>query len=165
MRTGISALAILLGLAGSASATVIYLPVTYVSSTSPRFYYGGSDPATIARADRAASAANATNQTDVPQPIRVYSDALPFVPDAGIYGFTAGDARNAAYLAVPRYFRMADLLLNSRVDRDGTVWVPATTPGTIEITPFVRQGLARPMPAPPTTRPVLLETRQMAVAR
>ncbi len=136
-------------------AAVIYLPVQYqFGQGADRYYYGGSNPAIAARAARSVASRQFHRGPTVTQtPTIVYSDAFPHQPNAAVYGVTPSDARNEAYNAVPRYFRMTDLLLNAAIQPDGTILVPPTTPGTIDIRPYVR-----PVIIP---RPILIIPRRL----
>lgn len=150
--TKLFVVALLCSIASVTHAAVVYLPVQYeYGSGADRYYYGGNDPHVFARADRTRAIRQTTRAGNVsdtkPQ---VYSDALPYQPNAAVYGVTPSHARNEAYNAVPRYFRMTDVLLSGRMERDGTIIIPPTTPGTIEIRPYVRPIVA------PRPRPVLI---------
>lgn len=130
-------------LGSAATAQVVYTPVEYQYGTgNDRYYYGGSDPRVHERAARAAAARAIRGVANtLPQ---VYSDALPFQPNAAVYGVTASDARDQAYASVPRYFRKKDLV--GKVEADGSITVPATAPQAVS-TPVTRPA------ATPTTKP------------
>jgi hypothetical protein len=93
----------------AASAQVIYEPIHYQYSDGHRvFYYGGSNPQTIAR-----GCVNDWLARGSPLPPAVYIDALPLW-NAAWFGYTPDDAHNAARLAMPRYFDKRDLLSSHR---------------------------------------------------
>jgi len=142
-------LAIVSLVASNANAGVVYLPVQYEYGVgNSKYYYGGSDLAVFARAERANRGAAITRAPDrINLPARTYSDDLPYQPNAAIFGFSANDARLAAYQAVPRYFRMTDVPTAARFDSGETIANPPASRGTIEIKPYVR-----PTPSP-ATRP------------
>ena len=127
-----------------AHAQVIYQPVQFqYGSGNDTYYYGGSDPAVFAKAERTAAARQIRNVPDSkPQ---VYSDALPHQPNATVYGVTAADARNQAYASVPNYYRKGDLV--GERQPDGSIVVPATGGSeTAAVKPVAK-------PLAPTTRP------------
>ena len=133
--TGRFLLALLI-FASSGYAQTIYLPVEYQHRVGERtFYYGGDDPWVFERGGF--FGLRPLNN----EPLRVYTDRLPNV-NAAKWGFTIDEARNDAYDAVPRHFRMADYR-EPPVDRPEADDAPAG-PGTIEIKPYVRP----PGPAP-----------------
>jgi len=144
-------LAIVSLVVSNASAGVMYLPVQYEYGVgNNKYYYGGSDPAVFARAERANRAAAITRSPDrINLPARTYSDDLPYQPNAAVYGFSANDARLAAYQAVPRYFRMTNVPTVGRIDSDEVRVNPPASRGTIEIKPYIRPT------ADPATRRVL----------
>jgi hypothetical protein len=127
-----------------AQAQVTYAPVQYEYGTgADRYYYGGTDVRVHERAERAA-AARAISGVNDSKP-QVYSDALPYQPNAAVYGVTPSDARNDAYNATPRYFRKRDLV--GRVEADGSITVAPNTPQVIGVKP-----MTKPL-ATPTTKP------------
>jgi hypothetical protein len=154
-------IALVLIAARGATAQVIYEPVQYQYGGQYTFYYGGSDPAFFSlghgRGEQAWGRVNgfAFYSSTVEhfrevtsEPLRVYSDAIPY-ENAAIYGYTANDARMAAYGNVPRYFRKEDLLAAGVVQGDGTIVVVAA------------QAQPRAMPARgattrPTVAPILI---------
>jgi hypothetical protein len=122
-------------IASLAQSQTIYLPPQYeYGSGIDRYYYGGSDPRIFARAERDMAARRLSGVADsLPM---VYSDALPTHPNAYYYGVTASDARDQAYNAMPRYFRMRDLV--GHVEADGSVTVPASGAGETVIKPYAK---------------------------
>lgn len=130
--------------ASAASAQVFYLPVQYQYGQGERYYYGGSDPAVFASAERT-SAMLRFHRSNNPQP-RVYSDLFPYA-NAAWYGFTPTDARNEAYRNQPRYFRKADLL-DHAVEVDGAVYVPPAPPRRYVAPHVVVPMIEAPKPAP-----------------
>jgi hypothetical protein len=127
-----------------AQAQVIFQPVQFqYGSGNDTYYYGGSDPAVFAKAERTAAARQIRGVADTkPQ---IYSDAIPHQPNAAVYGVTAADARNQAYASVPNYFRKGDLVGHPQAD--GSVVVPPTAGGETVIVRPAARALA------PTTRP------------
>ncbi len=130
---------LILGSSSDAGAQTIYAPVQYQHGEGAgRYYYGGSDPAVIAMAERRACvdrlgdhAYDSERYTHayvhrrlIGQLERVYSDCVPGV-NARIYGYTAADAANEANANLPRFFRMADLNRAAVVQPDGTRVVAA----------------------------------------
>jgi hypothetical protein len=131
-----------------AQAQVIFQPVQYqYGSGNDTYYYGGSDPAVFAKAERTAAARQIRGVADTkPQ---VYSDAVPHQPNAAVYGVTAADARNQAYAAMPNYFRKGDLVGHPQAD--GSIVVPPTAGGEI----VIPKPAAKPL-APATKRGVII---------
>ncbi|MBV8780895.1 MAG: hypothetical protein JO353_05800, partial [Phycisphaerae bacterium] len=130
--------AVLLFMAGSARGQIIYLPVQYQYGTQNTFYYGGNDPAVIARASMPVDAGGNWGRTDgyafvsgdvrvhrevSNEPLRVYSDAIP-EQNAHLFGYTISDAANEANASVPRYFRKADVIAAAGAT-PGVLIVPA----------------------------------------
>jgi hypothetical protein len=113
-----------------AQAQVIFQPVQFqYGSGNDMYYYGGSDPAVFAKAERTAAARQIRGVADSkPQ---VYSDAVPHQPNASVYGVTVADARNQAYAGMPNYFRKGDLV--GHLQADGSIVVPPTAGGEIVI--------------------------------
>jgi hypothetical protein len=147
----------------SVFAQIIYQPVTYqYSSGGSLYYYGGSNPQVHAEAQSLSqetsfgrsngyafhSATIDTHREVVHEPARVYTDMIPF-QNAHFFGYTANDARNAAYASAATYFRKADALRAAEPQRDGTWVVPVQADGighgTIEIRPW------KPAAAPAVT--------------
>jgi hypothetical protein len=140
MIRSIAAVAGLLVLGSSyAGAQTIYAPVQYQHGQgNDRYYYGGSDPAVHALAERRACADRLgdhaydsgrythayVHRRLIGQLERVYSDCVPHV-NARAYGHLPSDAANEANANVPRYFRMADLNRAAVVQTDGTRVVAA----------------------------------------
>ena len=109
--------------ASVAEAQIIYEPVQYQYGTGSTFYYGGSDRGVIERGV-AETAGYCGQRGYTGTPTLIYCDAAPTY-NARVLGMSIDDARNEAYANVPRYFRKRDLLVNARVEEDGTVVVPA----------------------------------------
>jgi len=125
---------LLLGAAGSvARGQVFYEPVQYqYGQGDGKYYYGGSDPAAFAHAERVSACgvmvgghaySTAVNSVPVVPRATVYADCVPF-QNAADWGATATDARNEAYAAQARYFRKSDLL-RAAVPAPGGLVVPA----------------------------------------
>ena len=123
----------------SAIAQTIYAPGQYQYGRQGNiYYYGGSDPAVFAMAERQACldrigdhsyTSDGYNHAYVHRRLigrmdRVYSDCAPHV-NARAYGFLPVDAANEANANVPRYFRMADLDRAAVVMPDGSRLVAA----------------------------------------
>ena len=158
--------ALLFGAGSSAFAQIIYEPVQYqYSSGGSTYYYGGSNPQVHADANHLSHETSYgrsngyafhsgnidTHREVVTEPTRIYTDMIPF-QNARFFGYTAGDARNAAYARAAVYFRKADALRSAQPQADGTWLVPSqpTTSGhgTIIIRPW------KPVIAPtPITEP------------
>jgi hypothetical protein len=124
---------------------VIFAPVQYQYGADFHYYYGGSDPAVLARGDELSAMFEASqtygagdvdaHRDRLVVPDRIYSDAFPDRNPA-LFGFTAGDASNEANAAAPRFFRMSDELAAARaadqcVERSAgrSVAQPAAAPG------------------------------------
>lgn len=116
-------------LCSSAIAQTIYRPVQFeYGQGDSKFYYGGIDSAVIARTMHSLSASAHSGRRQ----IVTVSDALPYQPNASVYGYTANDAKNDAYRAQPRYFTMRPAAMpEARTDNH-----PGAS--TIEIKPYVR---------------------------
>jgi hypothetical protein len=175
-------------LAGSiSSAAIIYAPVQYEYrdpvASAPTFYYGGSNPAVFEHAALRQQRFNMSPGgyftpsyvsegrfafNDAPStifystPIVTYTDVLPAGVNAYPYGFSAADARNAAYANVPLYFRKADLIASAYLAPDGNVVVPsaAPLPGTIEIKPS-HGPTTQPTSEPATAEPILIIPKRL----
>jgi hypothetical protein len=136
-----------------AGAQVIYEPVQYQYDGGGRaYYYGGSNPLVHRNANLLShesgfgrsngwafhSGSIDTHREVGTEPTRIYSDMIP-TWNARVFGYTADDARNAAYANSATYFRKADVARLARVAPDGTWVVPANAQspaggaGTIEI--------------------------------
>jgi len=167
----IVAVSVLLVSGSALSAAIIYEPVQSQYGCQPRYYYGGSNPLNFAQGERlhcfydkgygyeGSGASFSTSREGrygvnllhfglIGQAPYVFSDCLPAGVNASVYGFTDVDARNDAYMNVPRYFVKKDLLRAAVPDGAGNVVVPAQAqPGTIDIHPYVRPAPAT-MPTP-----------------
>ena len=130
---------LLLGSSSYAGAQTIYAPVQYqYGSGEHRYYYGGSDPAVIYRAERQRRLDEMSDHSYgsqryndaylhfrlIGQLDRVYSDVVPYM-NARVYGYLPQDAANDANANVPLYFRKANLMRASVVQPDGSRVVPA----------------------------------------
>lgn len=153
--------------------------------SAPAFYYGGSNPLVFDLGAAAQERYNSgptirghgTNTTYIVpsystegrfgfnlapagianvSPVVTYSDLLPAGVNAYPYGFSASDARNAAYAKVPLSFRKGDLIASAIPLPDGSLVVPpdAPLPGTIEIKPY-HAPTTQPA-AVPSTEPILI---------
>ncbi len=166
------AVACLLCVTSFTSAQLVFEPVQYQYGGQNPFYYGGSNPRVIARANQPAcgdygrvhgwafvSGNDITHREVGTEPLRVYTDCVGRgFTNAAIYGYSVDDARNEAYQSVPLVFRMRDLLAHAQPVSDGTWVVPPTAPlndggGTIEIKPYVRPAH--------TPHPVLIIPKEM----
>lgn len=105
--------------ASVSSAQIFYLPVQHQYGQEDTYYYGGSDPSIFRQAQRE-TALRARNMIEN-EPVRVYSDLLPF-RNARVNGFTRDDARNDAYANAQRYYRKGDLEI-AAVGADGARYV------------------------------------------
>ena len=154
----------------TARAQTIYEPVRYQYGAQPAYYYGGSDPQVLEYADSLGGCyyrhgteynrRGGENDRHVylyPGLLgtlpRVFSDCFPY-RNASAYGYTAADARNDAYLAVPRYFRKSDLLEAAVESPDGARVVPPQAQPRISIRPSRAAGAEEAAPAEP--RPILI---------
>jgi hypothetical protein len=148
----IAALLVACAIVSSASAQIIYEPVQYQYGGQTIWYYGGHDPDVFRFADREHALARngfvfavgdiTSHKTVSWYHPAVYIDELRRA-DASIYGFTADDARNAAYQNAARYFCKKDILAQGSFDENGALHVAPhlsseRVSGTIEIKPYVR---------------------------
>jgi hypothetical protein len=145
------------------NAQTIYAPVQYQYGTeNNRYYYGGSNPAVFALAERQRGVDmlgdhpfTSERYTDayqhrrlIGQIDRVYSDAVPYM-NARVFGYLRVDAANDANANVPRYFRKADLLRASVELSDGSrIVLPQAQP-----VPFDRNPLRIRVIGGATTKP------------
>ena len=138
LATALIALGFTLLTGSAASAQTIYAPVQYQYGHQDPFYYGGSDPAVFDLAERircrdikgTTYGLDGLNEAYI-HPRRggrleplVLWDCVPFL-NARVFGYNQDDARNDAYLNVPRYFRKGDLIESTPADPDGLRVVPA----------------------------------------
>jgi len=156
--------AALIFISSSAFAQIIYQPVQYqFSSGGSHYYYGGSDRQVHIDANHLSGEASYgrsngftfhsgnvdTHREVVTEPARIYTDLMPG-QNARFFGYTANDARNAAYANAPTYFRKADALRAAVRQPDGTLLVTsqadAPNKGTIDIRPW--KPLAAPAAMP-----------------
>lgn len=146
----IAALAFSMLFCAGGSAQVFFEPVqSQYHVGNQTYFYGGSNLRVFQYANQRLDCTRFgyLNCGLISRPTEtVYVDGFPR-QNAAIYGYTSNDARDTANGAVPRFFRMTDLLLAARPAGDGqTLVVPAQAPGTIDIRP------TRTV-APPTTGP------------
>ena len=133
----IAAVTLLLVVASSASAQVIYEPVKYQYGNGMTFYYGGSDPSMLHYIEhvkcRNGYPSDITGNYyshlyktlgQIGEPRYVFTDCMPY-RNAAVYGYTSVDARNEANANVPRYFTKRDLMLAAVPAADGGLVVPA----------------------------------------
>lgn len=133
-----AAVMLLLVVASSARAQVIYQPVQYQYSNGVTYYYGGNDPSmhhyiehvkcrngypSAITGHHYNSLRNTVGQ--IGEKTFVFSDCLPF-RNAAVYGYTAVDAHNEAMANMPLYFTKRDLLAAAVPAADGTLMVPAS---------------------------------------
>jgi hypothetical protein len=133
-----AAVTLLLVVASSASAQVIYEPVEYQHTNGMTYYYGGNDPSMKHYIEHVkcrngypsaitGGHSNSLRHTlgQIGEQSYVFSDCLGY-RNAAVYGYTSVDARNEANNAVPRYFRKSELLEAAVPQADGTFVVPAS---------------------------------------
>lgn len=167
----IFAVGFLLVAANLTSAAIVYEPVQYQYADPvhgrPIFYYGGSNPAVLwsganyqARYHVGLNSVRNIGFDEVfVGPLNddllhhglighaavTYTDLLPPGMNAWQLGFTPDDARNEAYLKVPRYERKRDLLASGHLTPSGNIVILAQSP---------HRGMVQNLPArPPTTQP------------
>jgi|tagenome__1003787_1003787.scaffolds.fasta_scaffold20176177_1 hypothetical protein len=117
----LAALTLLLVLASSATAQVIYQPVQYQYTNGMTYYYGGNNPAMLRHIEHVkchdgypnsvtghhyTTLYNTLRQTT--EPTYVFTDC--FHGNAAVYGYTSVDACNEAMANVPLYYTKRDLL-------------------------------------------------------
>ena len=133
-----AAVTLLVVLAASARAQVIYAPVQYQFSTGMSYYYGGNDPSMLSYIEHVkcrngypstitGHQGNSLRHTlgQIGEPYYVFSDCLKY-RNAAVYGYTENDAKNEAMSNLPRYFTKRDLLEAAVPAGDGTLVVPAS---------------------------------------
>jgi hypothetical protein len=131
-----AAVTLLLVVAASARAQVIYAPVQYQYTNGMTYYYGGNDPSMLSYIEHvkcrngypSAVASHYSNLRhtlgQVGEPHYVFSDCLKY-RNAAVYGYTVNDAVNEANSNVPLYFTKRDLLEAAVPAGDGSLVVPA----------------------------------------
>jgi hypothetical protein len=132
-----AALTILLAVASSARAQVIYQPLQYQYSNDVTYYYGGNDPSMHSYIEHVkcrngfpsaitGSHHNSLRHTlgQIGEHEYVFSDCLKY-RNAAVYGYTADDAANEAMANMPLYYTKRDLLAAAVPAGDGTLEVPA----------------------------------------
>lgn len=132
-----AAVTLLLVVASSASAQVIYAPVQYQYTNGVTYYYGGTDPSMHHYIEHVKCRNgypseitgmhyNSLRHTlgQIGEQKYVFSDCLPY-RNAAVYGYTPEDARNEAYANVATYYTKRDLMNAGVVAADGTMVVPA----------------------------------------
>ena len=132
-----AALTLLLVVATSASAQVIYAPVQYQYTNGVTYYYGGSDASMNHYIEHVKCRLGHPNEItgnnynslrctlgQIGEHCYVFTDCLPY-RNAAVYGYTALDARNEAYANVATYFTMRDQMAAALPVGDGSLVVPA----------------------------------------
>jgi hypothetical protein len=131
-----AALTLLLVVATSASAQVIYAPVQYQYTNGVTYYYGGSDASmnhyiehVKCRNGYPSEISGGYNHLrctmgQIGEQKYVFTDCLMY-RNAAVYGYTATDARNEAYANVATYYTKRDLMNAAVPDAAGTLVVPA----------------------------------------
>ena len=133
-----AAVTLLLVVAASARAQVVYAPVQYQYSNGMSYYYGGNDPSMLGYIEHVkcrngypsaitGHGHNGLRHTlgQIGEQTYVFSDCLKY-RNAAVYGYTADDARNEAMANLPLYFTKRDLLEAAVPAGDGTLLVPAS---------------------------------------
>lgn len=133
-----AAVMLLLIVASSARAQVIYQPVQYQYSNGVTYYYGGNNPSMhhyiehVKCRNGYPSAITGHHYNSLRHTVGqigentfVFSDCLPY-RNAAVYGYTAADAHNEAMANMPLYFTKRDLLMSAVASPDGTLIVPAS---------------------------------------
>ena len=133
-----AAVMLLLVVASSARAQVIYEPVQYQFSNGMTYYYGGNDPSMHHYIEHVKCRNgypsevtghhhNSLRHTvgQIGEHTYVFSDCLMY-RNAAVYGYTAVDAHNEAMANLPRYFTKRQLLESAVHVGDGTLVVPAS---------------------------------------
>ena len=133
-----AALTILLAVASSAGAQVIYQPVQCQYTNGMTYFYGGNDPSmhhyiehvkcrngfpSSITGNHYNSLRNTVGQ--IGEHTYLFSDCLLY-RNAAVYGYTVDDVVNEANANVPLYFTKHDLLAAAVPAGDGTLVVPAT---------------------------------------
>ena len=160
---------LVLVVASSASAQVIYQPVQHQYSNGMTYYYGGNDPSMQHYIEHVKCRngypseitghhGNHLRHTlgQIGEQKYVFSDCLMY-RNAAVYGYTAQDAQNEANANLPRYFTKRELLEAAEPAADGTLIVRASGKahhvGTHHAAPTAR----------PTTQPSEVKPRAIII--
>ena len=169
----LAALTLLLVVASSARAQVIYAPVQYQYTNGVTYYYGGNDPSMLDYiehvkcrngypSDIAGHHYNSLRHTlgQVGEPVYVFSDCLKY-RNAAVYGYTVDDAKNEAMANLPRYFTKRDLLEAAIPAGDGTLVVPAMGKPMGMMASHAPSRAAVTQPAEPKPRAIIIIPKNM----
>lgn len=129
---------LVLVVASSASAQVIYQPVQHQYSNGMTYYYGGNDPSMLHYIEHVKCRNGYPSEItghhynhlrhtlgQIGEQKYVFSDCLMY-RNAAVYGYTAEDAQNEANANLPRYFTKRELLEAAVPSADGALVVPAS---------------------------------------
>ena len=164
----LAALTLLLVVASSARAQVIYAPVQYQYTNGITYYYGGNDPSMFGYIEHVKcrngypSSVSGHNYTSlrhtlgqVGEPVYVFSDCLKY-RNAAVYGYTVDDAKNEAMANLPLYFTKRDLLEAAVPAGDGTLVVPAAGKPLGMMMKHSTNGAAATQPSEPKPRAIII---------
>ena len=170
----LAALTLLLVVASSASAQVIYAPVQYQYTNGITYYYGGNDPSMFGYIEHvkcrngypstvSGHNYNSLRRTlgQVGEPVYVFSDCLKY-RNAAVYGYTVDDVKNEAMANMPLYYTKRDLLESAIPAGDGTLVVPAMgRPMGMMMDHAMSNGAAATQPAEPKPRAIIIIPKSM----
>jgi hypothetical protein len=164
----LAALTLLLVVASSARAQVIYAPVQYQYTNGITYYYGGNDPSMLDYIERvkcrngypsdvSGHHYNSLRHTlgQVGEPVYVFSDCLKY-RNAAVYGYTVDDAKNEAMANLPLYFTKRDLMEAAIPAGDGTLVVPAMGRPMGMVMSHAASRAAASQPAEPKPRAIII---------
>jgi hypothetical protein len=132
-----AAVTLLLVIASSATAQVIYEPVQYQYTNEVTYYYGGNNPLMHQHIEMVkcrdgypssitGNHYNSLRHTLAQATDRTYVFSDCFYGNAAVYGYTTVDAYNEAMANVPLYYTKRDLLVSAVPAADGNgLVVPA----------------------------------------
>ena len=169
----LAALTLLLVVASSARAQVIYAPVQYQYTNGVTYYYGGNDPSMLGYiehvkcrngypSDVVGHNYNHLRHTlgQVGEPVYVFSDCLKY-RNAAVYGYTLDDVKNEAMANMPLYYTKRDLLEAAVPAGDGTLVVPAHGKPMGMMKHNGMNGAAATQPAEPKPRAIIIIPKNM----
>ena len=168
-----AAVVLLLVVAASARAQVIYTPVQYQYSNGMTYYYGGNDPSMLGYIEHVkcrngypsavtGHQGNSLRHTvgQIGEPTYVFSDCLKY-RNGAVYGYTVADAYNEAMANVPTYFTKRGMLEAAVPAGDGTLVVPAMGRPHKAMMPHMATGGggATTQPSEPKPRAIIIIPR------
>ena len=166
-----AAVTLLLVVAASARAQVIYAPVQYQYTNGMTYYYGGNDPSMLGYIEHVkcrngypstvtGHRGNSLRHTlgQIGEQHYVFSDCLKY-RNGAVYGYTVDDARNEAMANVPTYYTKRSLLEAAVPAGDGTLVVPAMGRPHKAMMPHTTTGGATTQPSEAKPRAIIIIPR------